>query len=356
MQINGFKRRWRWFVTILLLIIIGVIWFAIFNMPLEASGKLLIERQDSSGELFHTFDFGSQQLQIVPLKDVTDVSIAYQMSQSSDGKRAAFVGVEGNEYRIYLAEDNFNVIRVLSTSTRDFQPEISPDGNTIVFMRSVNYFSALFTVDIATGIERPLTEYTNDLETDWSPDGKRIVFTTSRDGFQELYTMAADGSDLRRLTNNERQNDLRAQYSPDGRWIAYMTNYSVGDGTGEIWLMNADGSNQRRLTDNAQDDGEPIWSPDSGSIAFTRTQADRNGSDIFVYSLASEQIHQLTTSSTYEYQPVWSPDSAWIAYSLTDSSGQNSHIHIIRANATDQRPLLVDGENVPSGRGFIWVK
>jgi TolB protein len=37
----------------------------------------------------------------------------------------------------------------------------------------------------------------------WSPDGKQIAFQTSRDGNFEIYVMNADGSDPRRLTNND---------------------------------------------------------------------------------------------------------------------------------------------------------
>lgn len=36
----------------------------------------------------------------------------------------------------------------------------------------------------------------------WSPDGKRIAFVSDRDGNPEIYVMAAEGSDVRRLTNN----------------------------------------------------------------------------------------------------------------------------------------------------------
>jgi TolB protein len=37
----------------------------------------------------------------------------------------------------------------------------------------------------------------------WSTDGKRIAFHSARDnGNFEIYTMAADGSDVVRVTNN----------------------------------------------------------------------------------------------------------------------------------------------------------
>ena len=169
--------------------------------------------------------------------------------------------------------------------------------------------------------------------------------------------MAPDGTDLKRLTNNVNLNDLRAKFSPDGKWIAYMTNHAVDDGTGEIWLMDADGQNQRRLTDNQQDDGEPMWSPDSRQIVFTRVHTDRKGMDIFSYDLASDQVHQLTNSTGYAFQPAWSPDSAWIAFSSNPSGdGQQINVDIVRADGTDRRSLLAESDTIPPGRDFIWIR
>ncbi len=356
MRIMRIRRHWRWVFTLLLIALVVIVWVVIINRPTEPMGRLLIERQDSDDNLIYVFDFITQKLAKIQFNNVTDIRIIYQLSLSKDGNRIAFIGSKGNQYGIYVADVPFNDVRLVSSGTRDTQPQISPDGSTVVFMRSINYFSALFSVGVDTEVERQLTEYTNDLEADWSPDGKRIVFTTSRDGFQELYSMAADGSDQQRLTNNELQNDLRAQYSPDGKWIAYMTNYSVGDGTGEIWLMDADGQNQRQLTHDQLDDREPIWSPDSRQIVFTKAQPDRKGTDIFVYDVGSEHIRQLTDTDGYEFQPVWSPNSDWIAFESNPSGdGQQLTIDVMRADGTDRHPLLGGTDLIPVGRGFTWT-
>jgi TolB protein len=61
-------------------------------------------------------------------------------------------------------------------------------------------------------------------------------------------------------------------YSPDGMKLVFI---STHDGDPEIFVMNADGSGLKKLTDNTAVDAAPSWSPDGGKIVFT---SDRSGS------------------------------------------------------------------------------
>jgi Tol biopolymer transport system component len=61
-------------------------------------------------------------------------------------------------------------------------------------------------------------------------------------------------------------------YSPNGLKIAFI---STHDGDPEIFVMNADGTGLRKLTDNTAVDAAPSWSPDGAKIVFT---SDRSGS------------------------------------------------------------------------------
>ena len=61
----------------------------------------------------------------------------------------------------------------------------------------------------------------------WSPDGKQLVFTGYDGGFSDLFIVNADGSGLKRLTNDQYA-DLHPAWSPDGKSIAFTTDRGPG--------------------------------------------------------------------------------------------------------------------------------
>ena len=60
-------------------------------------------------------------------------------------------------------------------------------------------------------------------------------------------------------------------FHPKKEMIAFVSNI---DGDAEIYLVNTDGSNLQKLTDNQRTDINPVWSPDGERIVFV---SDRNG-------------------------------------------------------------------------------
>lgn len=330
----------------------GTILWAWFHASTLPRGAMLITIQGSAGQQeTHWLNLPGGELK--PFHNIG----GQQFDVTPDGRWLAYnATVAPRTTGIYILDltDPDAEARLLTGQQEgyDGRPSWSPDGSSIVFVRTISPFSALFRVDVDTGTEIQLTPFDNSLEPDWSPDGEWIVFTSSRDGFQELYTMAPDGSDVIRLTHNEQQNDLLASYSPDGSMIAYMSNYSVSDGSGEIWLMKADGSDQQRLTHNEVDDRAPVWSPDGACIAFTTTRASRDGSDIQVSCLADGDIRKVTNGPSYAYGPFWSPDSQWIAYRQQTESN-NKDLLVVRRDGSDRQRII----NRVGGNAYalIWL-
>ena len=119
-------------------------------------------------------------------------------------------------------------------------PQISPDGSTVAFVRvTVNekenrYETSLFAVP-STGSEPPrrLTSGIRDTGPRWSPDGTRIAFVRSveQDGKvqpSQLYLLAMDGGEARAITDVA-SGASGPVWSPDGTLIAFNSSTSVDD-------------------------------------------------------------------------------------------------------------------------------
>jgi Tol biopolymer transport system component len=108
----------------------------------------------------------------------------------------------------------------------------------------------------------------------------RIAFVSVRDRNAEIYTANPDGTNQTRLTNTPAQ-ELTPAWSPDGTRLAFtsVTATRTSDGTSvnataDIYIINADGSGLRRLTNNSAYNTAPTWSPDGTRIAFSRSTID----------------------------------------------------------------------------------
>ncbi len=120
-------------------------------------------------------------------------------------------------------------------------PEISPDGSSVAFVRVVvnekenRYETSLFVVPTAAGGDttpRRLTAGIRDTSPRWSPDGRQLAFVRS----------------------------VEKESKPQ---------------PGQLYLLHMDGGEARPLTDLPKGASGPVWSPDGRAIAFdTTTTAD----------------------------------------------------------------------------------
>jgi Tol biopolymer transport system component len=77
-----------------------------------------------------------------------------------------------------------------------------------------------------------------------------------------------DGSGLRQIVAMRRIGSVA--WSPDGAQIAFAagcqseTPECTGNPAHDVWTVSADGSGLRRITDDVADDTTPAWLPGSG--------------------------------------------------------------------------------------------
>ncbi|HJR81752.1 MAG TPA: hypothetical protein VJ821_16895 [Anaerolineales bacterium] len=183
---------------------------------------------------------------------------------SPDGDTITFTrwAPNSNQYQIWLMGrngDNAGNIPQL----RGWDATWSPDGRQLLFASDRDGANQLFAVNVnGRGLRRVTNLPALRGRSDWSPDGQSIVTYSGPAWNRELYIMNADGSNVRQLTPMG-GNSQGPSFSPDGRWVAFTAYFDkYGDDHGcEIYIIRVDGTDLRRLTNNDYCDYQPRWGP-----------------------------------------------------------------------------------------------
>jgi TolB protein len=160
----------------------------------------------------------------------------------------------------------------------------APDGRRLVYAAFDP--NALLIVNTTDGAKRILrgTRRVGARQPDWSPDGRLIAFLRQRAPFggSDIYVVSPAGTGLRRLVRT--RSDLQTpRWSPDGRSIAYfrLIDDTPGQERWAVVVADADGRRPRRL--GVTHTWEWLdWSPDSKGVLwinfFTIVVAHADGS------------------------------------------------------------------------------
>ncbi len=144
-----------------------------------------------------------------------------------------------------------------------WDPTWSPDGSQILFASSSEGATQLFVVNRnGRGMRRVSNLPAIRGRSDWSPDGGSIATYSGPAWNREVYIMNADGSNARQLTPTG-GNSQGPSFSPDGQWVVFTAYFDrYGDDHGcEIYIIRTNGTDLRRLTNNDYCDYQPRWGP-----------------------------------------------------------------------------------------------
>lgn len=251
------------------------------------------------------------------------------------------------------------------TAVRDSYPDLAPDGRNLLFHSNRSGHQAIWTAK-ADGSEPRVLLDNSPIGTDpgtprWSPDGTKILFAmrpadATHESESEVYVMAADGSKVRRLTRAP-GDDSHPHWSADGKRIFFNSARATPDHKAEwtrqwidIYSMAADGSDVRRLTDCKNVCTYPVPSPDGRFVVHRRVTATlgltweldpiiRN-SEVFVTALDGSGSINVSNSMAYDGWPMWSPDGRWLVFATNrDRIAYTGQIYAVRPDGSGLRAL-----------------
>ena len=287
---------------------------------------------------FWSFIDGMRNIETIPaaggprVKVTNDAAIDWAPAWSPDGKYLYFASDRGGTMGIWRIPVEESTGKVTGEATPvasgvDAEmdlPRLSRDGSMLVFrsrLESVNPAAVAFDsaanrigdvtfLQRRTGILAP---------TDVSPDGNWLALVSAPDRRQDIFIMRPDGSDLRRLTDDDAR-DWTPRFTPDGNAVTF---YSNASGRNEGWSIRLDGSGRTRLTDFKDGANFTAFGPDG-----KRLMAAGTDTGAFVgegpWPLTEKSATALpshvdggTLKPTY-----WSRDGRWLSGFIIAATGE----------------------------------
>ena len=286
-------------------------------------------------------------------------------------------------------------------SLREFSwvsdPEISPDGRRIAFVRTTvdatrdDYAADIWLIDGEAPARALTVDSTDNLVPRWSPDGRQLAFASKRSGKRQIHMLELSGGESWQLTRDEEGVQAFA-WAPASGQIAFQSRAPLPDEKARLPAEAASGQSKppfvterlttradgkpgwlprtrthlwvvattegpkalaRRITGGDYDDGEPCWSADGRTLYFSavrRPDADRTRTDTEIYAVAADggsEPRALTDRRGPDDAPRVSPDGRWIAYTgFDDADPPQSYTTprlYVRSTTSDERRELAQG-------------
>lgn len=208
--------------------------------------------------------------------------------------------------------------------------DVTPDGKRFVF----DMLGDIYIADSQGGNATSLTQdFAWNIQPSVSPDGKKVAFISDRGGISNLWTMNIDGTDLKKLSNEDANILHSPKWSPDGQYIAVMKGImsSRSIPAGEIWLYHYSGGKGlpvvKRANGNKEQNNisDPAFSPDGKYLYYTQNTVGGHGfsynrdplKGIFAikrYDLEKGETETYISGTGGAVVPTPSPDGKYVAF------------------------------------------
>jgi Tol biopolymer transport system component len=264
------------------------------------------------------------------------------LSWSPDGDQMILTDPSGEEHGLVSISTLTGERKTISRpggSDQDCYARLSPDGNTIAFVRLISHaVGYLYTVDVTGNHLNRLTRDVKDLRgVGWTPDGSHLVFASKERGAHQLRVISVQGGESKPLPAAT-ASAADPSVSPNGKFVVFVENHENWN----IWRLplrgNEIGTPQRFLASTGQNHS-PSFSPDGRTIAFV---SDRSGNpEIWICESDGQHLRQLTHFGGPWLGTIrWSPDGSSIVF----DARPKGHSAIYRMTVNQEKPELVEDQ------------
>lgn len=198
---------------------------------------------------------------------------------------------------------------------------------------------------------------------DISPDGEHVVFQSNRSGTWQLWLVKADGIGLRRLTHSG-ATDVTPVWSPDGAKIMFASDRGGGAAryfdpaetfnARDVYVMDVSGGFENaeattvRIVESAADDMHPEWADGGDKVVFNRVYETEDGADILIADIDGSEETIVQTERGWNTYAAMTPDGTRLVYRGTTEeirdgeTVHNSDIFSSRVDGSDRKRLTDD--------------
>ena len=255
-----------------------------------------------------------------------------------------------------------DIVRFLLTRGAG-SPQLSPDGESLVFTSNATGLPQLWQVSSRGGWAQQLTFGPAVTLHRWMPDGSGLLYAADRlgDELEAYWFLAADGTRERQILGFDGAFRVFGSFNDDGSRIVYSSTLRNGLDF-DIHVADVATGESRLVHEGRFGYYADAWQP-GGSLVLVRETRGEDGNDLHLLDVDSGELRTLFAPEIHAYygELAWRPDGSGF-YLLTNHEREFQAVAHYSL-ATGELEILeeVEGRDIdglalsPDGRDLVWT-